>query len=168
MSSAIRISVILALAAVAACDTGPDTEDSVREALAHANMKAVKVEVDEDANIVHLHGTVNTIADRTRANEIATAVVGTSGRVLNDLTVEGLAGRSADDVDGMTTDAIDAILDRDPVLRERDVVIEVTDGVVAITGEVKSTGERNRAERLVRAAPGVKEVENGLQVGDDR
>lgn len=167
MSSMMRIPIILVLAAVAACDSGPDTEDSVRQALDHANMQAVQVEVDEEANIVHLQGTVDTIADRTRANEIATAVVGTSGRVLNDLTVEGLAGRHADDVDGMTTDAIDAVLDRDPVLRERDVNIEVANGVVAITGEVKSAGERNRVERLVRGAPGVKEVANGLQVRDE-
>ena len=150
-----------------ACDRGPDTENTVRKALDQANMNAVEVDVDREANIVHLQGTVGTMADRTRANEIATAVVGTSGRVLNELTVEGLTSRSADDFDGQITDRLDEMLDKDPVLRERDVNIQVTNGMVAITGEVRTADEKNTVEQLVKAAPGVKDVANGLQIRDE-
>ena len=150
--------------AIIACDRGPDTEDNVRKALDQANMQAVEVDVDDEANIVHLQGTVGTMADRTRASEIATAVVGTSGRVLNELTVEELTNRSADDFDGQITDALDEMLDSDPVLRERDVHIQVANGMVAITGEVRTAGEKNKVEQLVKAAPGVKDVANGLQI----
>ena len=153
--------------AAAACDRGPDTEENVRKALDQANMPAVQVDVDDEARIVHLQGTVDTMADRTRANEIATAVVGTSGRVLNELTVEGLISRSADDLDGQITDRLDGILDSDAVLRERDVNIQVTNGMVAITGEVRTADEKKRAEQLVRAAPGVKDVANGLQIRNE-
>ena len=163
MRSAFLTMMALVCAAVA-CDRGADTEDNVRKALDQANIKAVEVDVDDEANIVHLQGTVGTMADRTRANEIATAVVGTSGRVLNELTVESLNGRSADDFDGHITDRLDQMLDSDPVLRERDVNIQVTNGMVAITGEVTSADEKNRVEQLVRAAPGVKDVANSLQI----
>jgi osmotically-inducible protein OsmY len=159
--------MILLMAAVA-CDRGPDTAENVRKALEQANMDTVEVEVDDEANIVHLQGTVGTLADRTRANEVATAVVGTSGRVLNELTVEGLPERRADDLDGRLTDALDAMLDKDAVLRERDVNIQVTNGMVALTGEVRTPDEKNRAERIVKAAPGVKDVVNGLQIRDER
>jgi osmotically-inducible protein OsmY len=160
------VSAGLVIAAMA-CDRGPDTEENVRKALEQANMDAVQVDVDDEARIVHLQGTVGTMADRTRANEIATAVVGTSGRVLNELTVEGLTSRRADDVDGQITDRLDEMLDSDAVLRERDVNIQVTHGMVAITGEVRTAGEKNRVEQLVRAAPGVKDVANALQIRNE-
>jgi osmotically-inducible protein OsmY len=155
--------VVVVCAAAIGCERGSQTAENVRKALAQANMNEVHVEV-EDANVVHLQGTVDTMADRTRANEIATAVVGTSGRVLNELTVETLTGRSEDDIDGRITDAIDEKLDTDPVLRERDVNITVTNGVVAITGEVRTPEEKRRAEQIVESAPGVKGVANDLQV----
>jgi osmotically-inducible protein OsmY len=153
--------------AALACQRGPDTEENVRKALDQANMEAVQVEVDDEARIVHLQGTVGTMADRTRANEIAAAVVGTSGRVLNELTVEGLTSRSADDFDGQMTDRLDEMLDSDPILRERDVNIQVTNGMVAITGEVRTADEKNKVEQLVRASPGVKDVANGLQIRNE-
>jgi osmotically-inducible protein OsmY len=154
----------LVFAAALACDRGPDTEDNVRKALDQANIQTVEVEVDDEASTVRLQGTVGTMADRTRANEIATAVVGTSGRVLNELTVEALNGRSADDLDGQITDRLDQLLDSDPVLRERDVNVQVTNRMVAITGEVRTAEEKHKVDDLVRAAPGVKDVANGLQI----
>lgn len=86
--------LVAAMLSAAACDRDPDTEGNVRKALEEANIDTVEVEVDDDANIVHLQGTVGTLADRTRAEEIATAVVGTSGRVINELTVEALNGHA--------------------------------------------------------------------------
>jgi osmotically-inducible protein OsmY len=160
------VSTAFVFAAIA-CGRGPDTEENIRKALDQANMNAVQVDVDDEARIVHLQGTVGTMADRTRANEIATAVVGTSGRVLNELTVEGLTSRSADDFDGQITDRLDELLDSDAVLRERDVNLQVIHGMVAITGEVRTADEKNKVEQLVRAAPGVKDVANGLQIRNE-
>ena len=164
MRSSVLVAIALVFAAASACDRSPDTEENVRKALDQANIETVEVDVDHEANIVHLQGTVGTMADRTRANEIATAVVGTSGRVLNELTVESLNGRTADDFDGQITDRLDEMLDSDPVLRERDVNVDVTNGMVAITGEVRTADEKNRVEQLVKTAPGVKDVANGLQI----
>ncbi|MBI4263408.1 MAG: BON domain-containing protein [Acidobacteria bacterium] len=154
----------LSLAVVLVGCGRPSTEDNVREALDEADIRSVDVAVDEDANVVHLSGTVETLADRTRAEEIAAATVGTSGRVLNDVTVETLEEAPPEDPDQAVARAIDRLIDEDPVLRERDVNIAVTQGRVTVTGEVRSAAEKARADRIVSSAPGVAAVANELRV----
>lgn len=162
------VAIWLVCAGVVACDRRPGTEDNVRQALEQANIQTVQVEVDDKSNVVHLQGIVGTMSDRTRADEIAGAIVGTNGRVLNELTVERLTdGPDATDPDQLLHETLDARLDANPVIRERDVIIDVTDAVVTITGEVKSAEEKQLVHRLVMAVPGVKGVENALQVNAD-
>ena len=76
-TSAILLTCVLALA----CSGREDTKENVAKALEQANLKSVAVDVDKQSNIVHLKGTVGTMSDRTRAEEVAAAAVGTSGRV---------------------------------------------------------------------------------------
>ena len=160
-----RCVVLVAVAAVAiGCGRAPDTEENVRKALDQANMQAVQVNVDDAANIVHLKGTVDTIGDRTRAEEVASATVGTTGRVLNELTVKGLNDETAGDLDDEIDDVLDRTVDNDPVLKERNIDFRVTNGMVTITGEVASADEKTRVEQLAKAAPGVKDVANGLAI----
>jgi len=59
---------------------------------------------------------------------------------------------------------LDRTLHNDPVLKERDIDFAVTNGMVTITGEVASADEKTRVEQLAKAAPGVKEVANGLEI----
>lgn len=155
---------VLSGALAVACGRGVDMKENVQNALDQANIENVAVDVDRDENIVHLKGTVGTIADRTRAEEIANAAVGTSGRVLNELTVEGLNAGTADDLDDEIEDGLDRVMDKDPVLKERDIDFEVNNGMVTIKGEVRSADEKNRVGQLVAAAPGVKDVANGLTI----
>lgn len=147
-----------------ACHRGPDTEGTLRKALDQANMHQVEVKVDGDERIVHLKGTVASMAERSRAEEVADAVVGTSGRVLNELTVKGLNDTTADDLDGDIRKNLDRVIDNDATLKQRDVNFEVTNGMVAIKGTVRSVDEKNRVGELTKAAPGVKDVANGLQI----
>src|SRR5262245_46475557 len=147
-----------------ACHRAPDTEDTLRKALDQANMQQVQVKVDSDERIVHLKGTVGSMAERSRAAEVADAVVGTSGRVLNELTVKGLNDTSAGDLDGDIRKNLDRMIDNDPTLKQRDINFEVTNGMVAIKGTVRTADEKNRAGEITKVAPGVKDVANGLQI----
>lgn len=147
-----------------ACHRGPDTEGSVRNALDQANMQHVAVKVDDDEHIVHLRGTVTSMADRSRAQEVADAVVGTSGRVLNELTVKGVNDKTAGTLDGDIRDNLDEMIDNDPTLKQRDINFEVLNGMVTIKGEVRSADEKNRIGDMTKAAPGVKDVANGLEI----
>jgi len=146
---------------VAAC-ARTDTEGNVRKALSEADMKSVDVYVNDDS-IVHLTGTVGTLSARTRAEEIASATVGTTGRVVNELTVEALE-EAPDDPDEQLTHALDRLIDADPVLRERDVNITVSNGAVTISGEVRTDAERRRVTSLLRGAHGVASLTKQLQI----
>jgi Predicted periplasmic or secreted lipoprotein len=155
---------VIAMCLALACHRAPETKDTLRKALDQANMHQVDVKVDNDEHIVHLKGVVGSMADRSRAEEVAGAVVGTSGRVLNELTVKGLNDTTADDLDGDIHKNLDRIIDNDPTLKQRDINFEVTNGMVAIKGEVRSADEKNRVGDMTKAAPGVKDVANGLQI----
>ena len=156
--------VVAAVCIGAACQRGPDTESTLRKALDQANMHTVDVKVDNDEHIVHLKGVVGSLADRSRAEEVAGAVVGTSGRVLNELTVKGINERTADDLDGDIRNSLDRMIDDDAILKQRDINFEVANGMVAIKGTVRSADEKNRVGEMTKAAPGVKDVANGLQI----
>ena len=86
-----------------ACNRGPDVKEQVQDSLKQADIEDVNVDWDKKENIVHLKGSVDTTAERQRAEQVASAAVGTSGKVLNELTVEDmnesppttLTGRSA-------------------------------------------------------------------------
>ena len=159
-TSAILLTCVLALA----CGQREDTKENVAKALEQANLQNVAVDVDKDSNIVHLKGTVGTMSDRTRAEEVAAAAVGTSGRVLNELTVEGLNTETAGALDDDIEDALDRMVDDDPVLRERDINFEVANGVVTVNGEVRSAKEKHQVTQIVKAAPGVKDFANALEI----
>jgi osmotically-inducible protein OsmY len=55
-------------------------------------------------------------------------------------------------------------LELDNFLRDRDIHVEVVDGVVNITGEVRTPLEKQRAADLVRHVAGVIDVANHLDV----
>jgi osmotically-inducible protein OsmY len=165
MKLQVCVAVLVALSCIgAACHRGPDTEGTVRKALDQANMQQVAVKVDDDEHIVHLRGTVGSMAERSRAQEVADAVVGTSGRVLNELSVRGINDTTAGALDDDIRKNLDRTIDNDPTLKQRDINFEVVNGVVTIKGEVSSADEKNRVGDLTKAAPGVKDVANGLQI----
>jgi len=160
----IAVSLTIAVSAVYGCQRGPDTKGDVRKALDQANMPAVDVKVDTDEHIVHLKGVVGSMAERSRAQEVADAVVGTSGRVLNELTVKGVNDTTAGDLDGDVRKNLDKMIDNDPTLKQRDITFEVVNGMVTIKGNVRTVDEKNRVGDMTKAAAGVKDVANGLQI----
>jgi osmotically-inducible protein OsmY len=163
-----RIISVLSLSAVlavcAGCNTGPNPSEDILKALKAASLNDVTVEWDSSARIAHLRGTVDTPTDRQRANEIAGATVGTTGKVLNEVTIKGLNDTTAGKLDGDIKSQLKKMRDSDPVLRNRDIDFEVNNGVVTVKGEVRTADEKNKATELVRAAPGVKDMANALEI----
>jgi osmotically-inducible protein OsmY len=165
MKAAASVTTALALAvALAACNRGPNPTDEVTRSLKQANLNEVSVDWDGGARVAHLKGTVDKPTDRQRAEEIATAAVGTGGKVLNEVTIKGLNEKSAGNLDGNIKDQLEKMVDRDPVLRDRHVKFEVNNGAVAVKGEVQSAGEKAKLTELVRAAPGVKDFVNAVDI----
>jgi osmotically-inducible protein OsmY len=148
----------------AACSSTPDPSESAEKALKEANITEVEVDWDKDSRIAHLKGTVASPADRDRAEEVATSAVGTTGRVLNEVTIKGLNEHTADDLDGRIRSTLDEMVDEDAVLKERDIDFEVANGVVTVKGEVRTAAEKAKVTQLVRSAPGVKDFANALEI----
>lgn len=158
------ISVLCVTLAVGACERQPDPTEAANQALEQSNIAGAKVEWDGEARIAHLRGTVESTTDRTRAEDVVESAVGTTGRVLNELTVRGLNEDTADDLDGRIRSAIDDMIDRDASLADRDIDVEVTNGVVTVKGEVQSLAEKARITEIIGAAPGVKDMANAVEV----
>jgi osmotically-inducible protein OsmY len=152
------------LSLVAACSDRHATGDRVDRALKDANVKNVNVDYDRNANVVHLKGKVDTTYDRERADQIANSVVGTSGKVLNEITVEGVDSKSADDMDGEIRSRLNDAVKADTTLSDNNIDFDVNNGVVTVTGEVASAQQKQRITELVRGTAGVKDVANELTV----
>lgn len=52
-----------------------------------------------------------------------------------------------------------------PEVRARKIDVDTVDGVVVLSGLVQSPGESERAVAVAQAVPGVKRVENNIQIG---
>jgi osmotically-inducible protein OsmY len=158
------IVIVTAASVIAGCSREPDLEANVRKSLDEANMQAVLVDVDDEVNIVHLKGSVASIADRTRAGAVAEAAVGTSGKVLNELTVRGLNDDVAGALDDGIGETLEKMVEKDTVLAQRDIEFQVANGMVTIRGDVRTADEKSRVEQIAQAAPGVKGIANGLEI----
>src|SRR5690349_10208007 len=86
--SVLALTLALAGAGFACSNNGPDPSDKVSKALKDARLDDVKVDWDKEAHVAHLKGTVDQPTDRQRAEEVASAAVGTTGRVLNEVTIK--------------------------------------------------------------------------------
>jgi len=161
----VAIAFTLALGA-GACNksAAPDPSDRTNQALSDANIKDVKVDWDKEARVAHLKGTVDSARERERAEEVASTAVGTSGKVLNELTVENINEHTADNMDGTIRSQLNDMIDRDQVLRDRDIDFDVNNGVVTVKGEVRTTSEKTKVTDMVKSAPGVKDFANALEI----
>ena len=147
-----------------ACNRGPNPADEVNRALKDAKLETVSVDWDKETRIAHLRGTVESTTDKRRANDVATAAVGTSGRVLNEVTIRGINDTTADDLDSRIKNGLEKMIAADPTLRERAINFHVVNGVVTVKGEVNSASEKARVTELVREAAGVKDMANALEI----
>ena len=163
----ISVAVAFALALTAgACsrNTVPDPSDRTEQALKEANIQDVNVDWDADARVAHLKGTVDSTNERERAAQVAETAVGTSGKVLNELTVANVNEKTADDMDGRIRSQLNDMIDSDQVLRDRDIDFDVNNGVVTAKGEVRTTAEKNKVSDLMKGAAGVKDFANALEI----
>jgi len=156
--------LIVAFSMSVACNRPNDRENRVSDALKQAKIDDVKADYDSDAKVVHLKGNVATQSERERAVEVAERAVGTSGKVLNEVTVENVDERSADDNDGQIRRQLNDMVDRDPQLTDRSIDFDVNNGAVEIKGTVASAAEKNKVTEMARSVAGVRDVANGLKI----
>lgn len=150
---------------VSACNREPDVKDRVSKQLKDERIEGVNVDYDRDRRIVHLKGSVNSTTDKQRAEQLAERVVGASRTVANELTVKDVDEHTADDMDGAIRKQLNATVANDRALQDRNINFDVNNGVVTIKGQVRTAAEKQKLGEIARSAQNVKDVVNGLEIG---
>jgi osmotically-inducible protein OsmY len=137
-------------------------ERSIMQALAdnpRVHPDEIVVQVHDGA--VVLRGSVGSPVQRVEAARTARAVPGVDA--LDDqlrVRLMGVDGRADADTEAAVLDALVA----DPEVPANDIGVEVRDGNVTLRGMVALYAQRDRAERIAMAVPGVAAVDNHVRV----
>ena len=124
-------------------------------------VKASQIEVTVDQAIVTLTGNVDTEAAKTRALELAKNVQGVV-RVVDMISARAHAvGEGSDDA-GITMRVKGKLLE-DPEVKALQIDVDTRNGVVFLTGSVRSNEERQKAIDLAMDAEGVRAVQTDLK-----
>ncbi|MGH9940155.1 MAG: BON domain-containing protein [Blastocatellia bacterium] len=133
---------------------------------------ALKIDVDTNSGVVTLTGATQTQAEKSEAERIARDTEGVT-RVVNNITVApggiGVGEKAEEDVKGAGVTASDLIIQSK--IKTRYVAegimgasVDVKGGIVTLTGSVRNTQDKARAENIARATSGVKNVSNLVEV----
>jgi hyperosmotically inducible periplasmic protein len=167
------LALLVVIGTLAGCSStakSPDVADNIRKSLDEANLKNVSVKQDRDKGVVTIGGNVATDADKSRAESIAKSVAG--GQVVADEIAVIPVGAESDakaihsELDKGIGNNLDAALIQNKL--HKSVKNDVKNGVVTLTGEVRSQAERAQAERVAASVPNVVQVVNELQVKNQK
>ena len=128
---------------------------------ADSDLKNNAIDVDVDNGVVTLKGTVDTADERAKAD--ALAKVDGVVRVDDQLEV-GSKGMKATLADTAITTKLKAEFLTDDTVRKGDISVNTNNGVVTLSGTVRSEEARKRAVDLARGQDGVMRVADKLTV----
>ena len=164
--ASLPLMLVGALAGCSETNKSPDVTDNIRKSLDQAGYKDVSVSQDRDKGVVTLTGTVPTESDRSQAEAIAKS--GAGSQVVADQIAVRPPGNESDaktvdaDLDKAIEKNLDAVLVKNKL--KNDVKYDTKNGVVTLTGEVRSQAWRAQVEKLAASVPNVKQVVNELEV----
>ena len=149
----------------AGCNRDAEVVDDIEKSLDEAKIEDVSVDEDRDKGVVRLSGSVQSEADKERAEAIAKAaaprdVIANEIRVL-PAGMEGKADEIVDDLDAGIESNLEAAFAKANVLN---VKHRVESQVVTLTGDAATQADRARIEKLAAEVPNVKQVVNEMQV----
>lgn len=128
-------------------------------------IKSTDISVETHSGVVTLSGFVPSQDQAEKAVAAAQKVEGVksvSDKLhAKDSTKSSVSGYAGD---AATTSEIKAKLLADDIVPSRNVKVETTNGVVQLSGTVKSQAQSERAEGIAKAIDGVKSVKNDLTV----
>jgi osmotically-inducible protein OsmY len=162
--------LIAMLGAGLACSTKANQihyKDSVKAALEQADLHDVSVSEDASKNTITLTGTLHSDDAKTRAGEIAQSNAGTR-IVANEISVEPVGNENqARKMESNLDDGIESNYKAGLIskgLDKQDIKFNVKNGVLTLTGSVKSPTARREAQLLAQSTPNVNQVVNQLEV----
>jgi hyperosmotically inducible protein len=148
----------------------PDVEGPIRQSLNQAGLSDVSVSQDRDKGVITLGGHVADDSAKAQAETIARS--NAAGQVVaNEISVTP-AGNESDakavnsDLDDGIKKNLDAALIQNNL--HKSVKYDVKNGVVTLSGDVRSEARRNSAAAIASGVPNVQQVVNELQVKDQK
>src|SRR5262249_13029048 len=163
---AVALAGLLAVGGCSNNSKAPDVSGQIRQQLDQAGLQDASVSQDRDKGVVTLKGDVASDQDKSQAESIARSVA-SSQVVANEIGVrppndESTAKKVDSKLDAGIEKNVDAMLIKHKL--NRDISADVKNGVVTLTGKVKSTERRDMAEKLVAGVPNVKQVVKEIEV----
>ncbi len=165
--------VLVATLGAFACSTTQPPGEQVNDAALTTKVKAklaadpeinpFKIDVDTDNGMVTLRGRVDEEGDRTEAVKLARQTSGVRG-VHDEIQVGAAPVDEAPGADAAIATAVKAKLAADPDVSSLNVDVDVEDGVVTLSGVVRSDYAKTHAEELAEKVGGVRSVNNEIQV----
>ncbi len=133
------------------------------------NVNAAQVQVATQNKVVTLSGAVESPAAKERAVTLARGVEGVTD-VVNNLTVStSVAAMPAPGAeakaDTAITQAVKQKLQTQPETATEKIEVDTHQGVVTLSGKVKTPEEKDQVIQIARATEGVQKVEDRLEVG---
>jgi hyperosmotically inducible periplasmic protein len=148
----------------------PDVAGSIRTSLDQSNLKDVSVSQDRDKGVVTLGGHVANDADKAQAETLAKSIA--VGEVVSNqvAVLPPGAETEAKDVNSDLDKGIDKNLDAaflENAMKDG-ISHSVKNGVVTLTGKVRSESRRAKAQTVASSVPNVRQVVNELQVNNQK
>ena len=132
--------------------------------MAEPGLSPLTINVDTSHGVVTLFGIVSDKATKDKTALSAKQIRGVKG-IENELqVVPDVAAARVDVKDDGLHDAVQSRLESRKDLSDADISVEVKNGVVRLTGKVKTQGDRLTALTVASATPGVKSVVDGLEL----
>ena len=142
-------------------------EDHVKESLKQADLTDVRVSEDKDKNTITLSGTVHSEDAKQDAGKIAQSAAGTR-IIVNELSVQPVGAESeARDIAKNSDDAIEKNYEAALIaggLNKEHINYDAKNGVLKLTGSVRSVPQKTEALKIAQAIPNVQQVVNEIEV----
>jgi hyperosmotically inducible protein len=179
--SLVRIAVVAASLALAltfvfvGCNRQnqhPDVKTAVDSAMTRNNLGVVKVSQDREKGVLTLTGDVETPDQKAQAENVA-AQAAPGYAISNEIGVRPVGAESqAKAVDSNLDDGIEnnfkAALRTHKNLDDQSISYDAKNGTLVLKGSVKTSAQKNEAQKLAKAVPNVKEVVNEIEVKPDK
>jgi hyperosmotically inducible protein len=166
----LTVAVLLTLGACSSTQsTGQQVDDATITSKVKAKLTAdpevnpFNIDVDTDAGVVTLRGRVEDPEAKTEAAKLARNTTGVVS-VRNEIRVGERVGSETPASDQAIAAAIQTEIAADTDVAAVNIDVDVQDGVVTLSGVVKTEMARQEAERIARNHDGVRSVVNQLEV----
>lgn len=142
-------------------------KNSVQKSLEQADLKGVSVSEDADKNTITLSGKLHSADAKQQAGQVAQSAAG-NRIIANEIGIEPVGMESeAKDIASNMDSAIEknfkAVLIAQG-LDKQDIDFSARNGVLTLSGKVKSTKQRALAEQAAATVPNVNQVLNQIEV----